>query len=165
MEQTVPMVNEKREKEIFIIRVALFTIFACILPFVFIAWRYDIFRVVNETDTRVSLSGWGFLAIIIVFFFIRYCMNVLKRTIPFSMTYQILNGIIKIIMPLILLLFIVNALENSIHLFKQALIVTIICEGVAIPINPFPKYMHDKGIEYYDGLTDMFIKKLKGGKE
>ena len=127
MEQTVPMVDEKKEKAIFITRVILFTTFACILPFVFIAWRYDIFRVVNQTDTRVSLSGWGALAIIIVFFFIKYCMNVLKRTIPFSMTYQILNGVIKIIMPLLLLLFVVNALENSIHLFKQALIVTIIC--------------------------------------
>ena len=57
--------------------------------------------------------------------------------------------------------FIVNALENSIKLFKQALIVVILCEGIAIVVNPFPKYMHDKGIEKTENLMDMFITKWK----
>ena len=153
--------EKKKERNIFITRVIFFTLFACVLPFVFIGWRYDIFRVHNDINPRVSLTGWGFLAIIIVFLFVRYCMNILKHSIPFSMTYQVLNGIIKVILPLLLLLFVVNALENSIALFKQALVVTIICEGVAIPINPFPKFMHDKGIEYTGGLMDMFVEKLK----
>lgn len=164
--EVVEVENEKKkERNIFITRVVLFSIFACVLPFVFIGWRYDIFRVNNKISPRVSLTGWGFLAILIVFFFVRYCMNILKHSIPFSMTHQFLSGIIKIIMPLLLLLFVINALENSIAFFKQALIVTIICEGVAIPLNPFPKFMHDKGIEHIEGLTDIVINKLKGGNK
>jgi hypothetical protein len=155
----------KKKRNIFIFRMIAFTLFACIIPFVFIAWRYDIFRTSNDINPKVSLTGWGFLGLIIVFFFIKYCLNVLKRAIPFSMTYQIVNGVIKIIMPLLLLLFVVDALENNITLFKHSLIVTIICEGVAIPINPLPKYMHDKGIEYAGGLMDLFITKWKGGNK
>lgn len=166
MEQQVTSDNKSKETKIFIVRVILFAIFACVLPFVFIGWRYDIFRTSNEVSPKVSLTGWGFIAILIVFFFVRYCINVIKNAIPFSMTYQIINGVLKVIMPLLLLLFVVNALENSIELFKQALVITIICEAVAIPINPFPKYMHDKGIERTETLIDMVKEKLiDGGKK
>lgn len=155
-------VKEKdNSKKIFIARVIGFCLFGCILPFIFIAWRYDIFRVHNEISPRVSLTGWGFVAVLIVFFFIRYCMGVLKRAIPFSLTYQIINGFIKVLMPLILFYIVITAIANSIDLFKQALLITIICEAVAIVINPFPKFMHDKGIEHAEGIMDLFIKKWK----
>lgn len=150
----------ENEKKIFVARVILFIIFGCVLPFTFIAWRYQIFK-----GTQISLTGWGFIAILIVFFFVWYCLKVLKNSIPFSMTYQILSGFIKVILPLILVLCIVNALEDSIRLFKQALIVVICCEAVAILINPFPKFMHDKGIEKTENLFDLFFKKKKESEQ
>ena len=143
-------------KKVFIARLILFVLFGCVLPFVFIAWRYQIFG-----GTRISLTGWGFIAILIVFFFVMYCLKILKNSIPFSITYQVLSGFIKVILPLILVLLVVNALEDSIRQFKQALIVTILCEGIAIVINPLPKYMHDKGIEKTENLMDTFITKWK----
>lgn len=148
--------DELKEKKVFIARLILFVLFGCVLPFVFIAWRYQIFG-----GTRISLTGWGFIAILIVFFFVMYCLKILKNSIPFSMTYQVLSGFIKVILPLILVLLVVNALEDSIRQFKQALIVTILCEGIAIVINPLPKYMHDKGIEKNENLMDTFITKWK----
>lgn len=149
--------NESKEKKVFIARVILFCIFGCILPFVFIAWRFQIF----SNGGGVSLTGWGVIGILIVFFFILYCLKILKNSIPFSMTYQILSGAIKVILPLILLLLLVNALEDSIRQFKQALIIVIGCEAIAIVVNPFPKYMHDKGIEKTENLMDTFISKWK----
>lgn len=77
------------------------------------------------------------------------------------MTYQILSGLIKVILPLLLVYLVVNAIEGSIHQFKQALFVVIGCEAVAIVVNPFPKYMHDKGIEKTENLMDTFIEKWK----
>lgn len=148
--------DELKEKKVFIARLILFVLFGCVLPFVFIAWRYQIFG-----GTRISLTGWGFIAILIVFFFVMYCLKILKNSIPFSITYQVLSGFIKVILPLILVLLVVNALEDSIRQFKQALIVTILCEGIAIVINPLPKYMHDKGIEKTENLMDTFITKWK----
>lgn len=147
---------ENNEKRVFIARVILFTLFGCVLPFTFIAWRYQIFR-----GTQIALTGWGFIAILIVFFFVMYCLKVLQNSIPFSMTYQILNGFIKVILPLILVLCVVNALQDSIQIFKQALMVTIICEAIAIIVNPFPKFMHDRGIERVENLMDIFFKKKK----
>ena len=149
--------NESKDKKVFIARVILFCIFGCILPFVFIAWRFQIF----SNGGGVSLTGWGVIGILIVFFFILYCLKILKNSIPFSMTYQILSGTIKVILPLILLLLLVNALEDSIRQFKQVLIIVIGCEAIAIVVNPFPKYMHDKGIEKAENLMDMFITKFK----
>ena len=35
--------NEIKDKKVFIARTILFCIFGCILPFVFIAWRFEIF--------------------------------------------------------------------------------------------------------------------------
>lgn len=149
--------EELKAKKVFIARVILFCIFGCILPFVFIAWRFQIF----SNGGGVSLTGWGVIGILIVFFFILYCLKILKNSIPFSMTYQILSGVIKVILPLILLLLLVNALEDSIRQFKQALIIVIGCEAIAIVVNPFPKYMHDKGIEKTENLMDTFISKWK----
>lgn len=149
--------EELKAKKVFIARVILFCIFGCILPFVFIAWRFQIF----SNGGGVSLTGWGVIGILIVFFFILYCLKILKNSIPFSMTYQILSGTIKVILPLILLLLLVNALEDSIRQFKQALIIVIGCEAIAIVVNPFPKYMHDKGIEKTENLMDTFITKWK----
>lgn len=77
------------------------------------------------------------------------------------MTYQILSGLVKVILPLVLVYCVVSALEDSIRLFKQALFVTIGCECIAIVVNPFPKYMKDKKIENTEGLMDMFISKWK----
>lgn len=159
MENTVEQ-NEKdelKEKKVFIARTILFTIFGCVLPFVFIAWRFDIF----SSGGKVSLTGWGFIGIIIVFFFVMYCLKILKNSIPFSMTYQILNGLIKVILPLLLVYVVVNALEENLRQFKQCLFIVIGCESIAIVVNPFPKYMHDKGIEKTENLMDTFIAKWK----
>lgn len=151
--------NEKlKAKKVFIARTILFCIFGCVLPFVFIAWRFEIF---SNGGSHISLTGWGVIGILILFFFILYCLKILKNSIPFSMTYQILSGLIKVILPLILVYLIVNAIEGSIRQFKQALFVVIGCEAIAIVINPFPKYMHDKGIEKTENLMDTFITKWK----
>ena len=160
--QNEDLEQKKKEKKIFIARMIGFTLFGAILPFIFIAWRFDIFRVgASDVSPKISLSGWGLLGIIVVYFFIRYCMNVLKRSIPYSLTYQIVSGFIKVIMPLILVYAIVVALKNSFNVFQQALFITICCEAVAIIINPLPKYMHDKGIEHASGIMDLFIEKWK----
>lgn len=109
----------------------------------------------------MSITGWGLIAIIIVFVFVKYIIHALRLSTPYSMTFQILNGIVKVILPLLILYFVVSAIQNSIAIFKSALMFTILCELVAIPINPLPKYMHDKHIEYAGGLIDMAIDKWK----
>ena len=154
--------NEIKDKKVFISKAILFCIFGCILPFVFIAWRFEIF---SNGGSHISLTGWGVIGIIIVFLFVLYCLKILKNSIPFSMTYQILSGLIKVILPLLLLYLVVNAIEGSVRQFKQVLFVVIGCESVAIVVNAFPKYMHDKGIEKVENLMDLFFKKKKESEQ
>ena len=149
-------------KKVFVFRAIIFSLFACIVPFVFIAWRYSIFNV--NKNPKISLTGWGFVGIIIVFFFIRYMVLVIKKSIPHSLLAQVVNGFIKVLMPLILVYVIIGALESGLYLFKQALIITIISEAIAVVINPFPQYMYEKGVEDIEGLMDLAIKKIKKAK-
>ena len=149
-------------KKSFVIRSILFSLFACIVPFVFIAWRYSIFNV--KDNPRVSLTGWGFVGIIIVFFFVRYMVLVIKKSIPHSLLAQVINGFIRVLMPLILVYVVIGAIQSSIELFKQALVITIVSEALAIVVNPFPQYMFEKGVEDVEGLLDMVLKKVKKGE-
>ena len=141
------------EKKIFLARLILFTIFACVLPFSFIAWRYHIFTTLNS----VSLSGWGIIAIVIALVFIVYVARMLKRGMPYSMLTQCIGGLLKVTLPLILLYVVVNAIKNQSEIFLQALLVVIISETIAIPINPFPKWLNDNQIK----KEDSYFEKLK----
>ena len=141
------------EKKIFLARLILFTIFACVLPFSFIAWRYHIFTTLNS----VSLSGWGIIAIVIALAFIVYVARMLKRGIPYSMLTQCIGGLLKVTLPLIILYVVVNAIKNQSEIFLQALLVVIISETIAIPINPFPKWLNDNQIK----KEDSYFEKLK----
>ena len=141
------------EKKIFLARLILFTIFACVLPFSFIAWRYHIFTTLNS----ISLSGWGIIAIVIALVFIVYVARMLKRGMPYSMLTQCIGGLLKVTLPLIILYVVVNAIKNQSEIFLQALLVVIISETIAIPINPFPKWLNDNQIK----KEDSYFEKLK----
>lgn len=141
------------EKKIFLARLILFTIFACVLPFSFIAWRYHIFTTLNS----VSLSGWGIIAIVIALVFIVYVSRMLKRGMPYSMITQCIGGLLKVTLPLVILYVVVNAIKNQSEIFLQALLVVIISETIAIPINPFPKWLNDNQIK----KEDSYFEKLK----
>lgn len=153
-EKSVRIMSNKE----FIIRFILFAIFACVLPFAFIVYRYGLFR-----DTTSKLTGFGIIAILIVVIFTIYVLNMLKKAYPYSMGSQCINGFLKVEMPLILLFYWISSIEGNIELFKQAMICVIICEAIAIPINPLPIWAHQKNIE----LTGLSIKEIfsnfKGG--
>ena len=151
----------KKEKKIFLFRMMLFTLFACILPFAFIGWRYQLFTKID----KVSLSGWGLLAILIVFLFIFYVVKSIKKGLfnkrEWSMGFQIINGFLKVVLPLLMVYFVITAIESSINLFKQALICTIICESIAIPINPLPKWEMESLKEGDNSLVDKMKEVMK----
>lgn len=147
-----------QEQKVIILRFIFFTIFALVLPMVFIGWRYQIFNKVN----KVSLSGWGVILLIIAVVFVRYVAKMVRKAEPYSMFSQVTTGVRKVIMPLFILFILLNTIQGDINLFIQALQVTMISEAIAIPINPLPKWAHEHGIEQQENLIGTFIKKLKG---
>lgn len=134
---------QNHPKTIFGIRVFLWATCAAILPFAFIAWRYDIFVPTSKT----KLTGWGFIAIIIVAIFLISLVKYIYKGLKPGLAKQCIFGFASIILPLLLLYLLIDSIENNIALFKQALGCVILCEAIGIPLNPFPAWIAKRQIE------------------
>lgn len=144
------------EKQVFWIRFVCWSIFACIVPVVFIIWRYDLFTKI----TAIQFGGWGMLAIIIVATFLIVLANYIKKAFSKrSMTKQIISGICKVVLPLLTLLLVLYSIRNNIDLFLQALGCVIISESIAIPINPMPKRVYEESKGATEDAIDYFFQR------
>lgn len=150
-----------KDKKIFITRIVLFTIFACVLPFIYISLRYELFTKVS----KVQVGGWGCIAIIMVLIFVFYVAKMVKKGIPYSMVTQCITGFCKVIVPLLMLYVFVYNIKESADLFLNVLLITIVCEAIAVPINPFPKWLEDHKKSEQDTLADLIIDKFNKTKE
>ena len=158
---------ETHPKTIFWIRFVFWTLFACMLPFLFIVFRFNLFH----TISKMKFGGWGIIAIIIVAFFTIAILKYIKVALnsKYSMTAQLLNGFCKVIIPLLTFFLIVQAMHSDIDLLLQVMGVVIICEAIAIPINPLPKWAYEKQKdvraeerkEAFDYLIDSFFNRKK----
>ena len=83
----------------------------------------------------------------------------------YSLFKQILQGIIKLIMPLTILLVTFIWLGDNINIVKEALYIIIPCELVAIVINPLPKWAFDNNVEGISEIADKILSKNKEDKE
>ena len=157
--------TSEHPKTIFITRFLAWATFACVLPFVFIAYRYGIFK----DNNVIALSGWGIIVVIIILVFCLSLFSYIKQGMEDGMVKQCLMGFTKIIIPLMAILLIVQGIRSNIELFEKALGVTIACEFVAIPINPFPSWLakrkKEKKLEeqesMFGALWDKFFSKKK----
>lgn len=157
-------------KAVFWIRFALWAILACVLPFAFIVWRFDLFQTISKTQ----IGGWGIIAIVLlavfVFSVIRYVRMAMSAS--YSLTTQCLNGFCKVVLPCLALLVIVYCMKNDVELMIQVLGCVTLCEAMAVPVNPLPKWAYDRQKdvrveerkETMDYLLSEFFKK-KGEEE
>lgn len=157
--------EKKKSKKLFAIRVILWSLFSCVIPVSFIAWRYNLFDKVG----KVQLTGWGLVAIIIITAFIYVFARYIRAGfVEWSMFKQILDGVVKIVIPLCALLALCVSLKNSLELFIQALSCVIFSEVIAIPLNPFPQWIWEKSQGRFEGMVDFIANKFnekKGDKE
>lgn len=145
-----PKVNETEEKEIkkekrqvFWIRFCLYFIFGVVIPCGFLIWRFDLFKVVNKMQTNV----W---TIVLVCFILGFFLNIAKQVrkgLRFSMLTQCLDGIIKIMLPLLIAIICIYLAKDCMEEIMEFLIVVFICEVVAIPMNPFPQWCYEHELE------------------
>ena len=83
----------------------------------------------------------------------------------YSLAKQILQGIIKLILPLVLALSIVIWLGDNVVMIKEALYIIIPCELVAIVVNPLPKWCFENNVEGISEIADKILNKNKEEKE
>ena len=126
-------------RAIFWIRFTLWVICAAGLPFAFIAWRFNIFK----NNNALALSGWGIIGIAILAIFVLVLIFYIRQGFKAKsvLITQCINGFCRVIIPLSILFLILFAIRNNIDIFLQALGCVILCELIALPINPFPAWV------------------------
>ena len=151
---------EEHPKTVFGVRVFLWATFSAILPFAFIAWRYQVFTSVS----KLKITSVGLLAIIIVIAFIISLLKYIYKGLKPGFIKQCIFGAVGIILPLLVIYILINAIEDNIHLFKQALGCVILCEAIGIPLNPFPAWLAKQEVEdgkrKFESMSDIFWDKF-----
>lgn len=155
------MYKTKKEITIFFSRLFGFLVFAGVLPFLFIAYRFEMF-----SGSKAAM-GWGIFGYVILGLCLKYILSEVADAAPWTMWGQCVRGFMRIVVPLLLVYGILVCVKSSIDYLLQATACTLLCECVAIPLNPLPKWRHDFGIEEEDRRLGKFMKGLKeaiGGK-
>lgn len=156
-EKTEEQIKKSKERALFWTKFSVWALFACIIPVGFIGWRYELFKKVGE----LQLSGWGLVALLIIAVFLFVIIKYVKAGfVEWSMTKQIINGVCKVVFPLGTLLALCISLRNSLDIFIQALSCVLMSEVVAIPLNPFPKWVWDKSKGRFENAVDFVAEKF-----
>ena len=157
---------EEHPKTVFWSRFASWAMFSCVLPFIFIVYRFNLFGKIS----KIQIGGWGIIAIVIVAAFIFTIIRYIKLAFAgrYSLVGQILGGICKIILPMAIFMVILYNIKNNVEIMIQVMGCVISCEAIAIPLNPLPKWAYDMQKDIRDSekkdtidylLTEFFKKK------
>ena len=156
----------------FWVKFSLFLTFSLLIPISFIVFRFKLFSTSRQINT---ITLWAVIAlsvlILVVSFMIKFYLDGMKT--KYSLIKQILQGVVRVIIPLaiafILVLFgkhvIVSLKDNYEGMIKavnnliQVLVVCIVSEFIAIVINPLPEWAFNNNVE---GLAEIYDK-IKGG--
>lgn len=129
-------------KKQFWIRFGFYILFGGILPAIFLVFRFNLFQKVS----KISIGGWGLVCIIFLALFFSRLVKMVKQGLPFSYLTQILNGIIKVTIPLLTITISIYCMQDFIIQLLQFFIVATVCETIAFCVNPFPQWIHDNKI-------------------
>ena len=94
----------------------------------------------------MSISGWGLFAILIVAFFVLGLLRYVKLGLKIKNVFvtQCISGFCRIILPLTCAYVLITGMKENLDAFLQALGCIILCELIAIPVNPMPKWVLDQ---------------------
>jgi hypothetical protein len=128
------------DKKKFWVQVVLWFIFAYVIPASYMIYRYNLFQVMS----KVNLSGGAILLGILTF----SVLFVILKYVVLKGAYARWKYIVKmytfLILPLGLCLYTLVCARDEISRLIEMLGCVVICEAIAIPINPLPDYAHEK---------------------
>lgn len=148
-------------KKEFWIRFAVYVLFGGLLPAMFLIFRFKLFSKINS----ITVGGWGLVCIIFLCGFFISMAKAVKKGLPYSFWTQVLNGVSKVIVPLLGAILAIYCLQDSIKQLLEFLIVVFVCEVIAIPVNPFPKWIHINKLNENEESLYSVLKRIKDNKE
>ena len=119
--------------------------------------RFHLFQ--TTTKLQVGLAGIVVIGIMmgVITVLIRFYLDGMKT--KYSLLKQILQGIMKLILPLGLLLATLIWLGDNVNMIKEALYIIIPCEMVAIVVNPLPRWCFENNVEGISEIADKIFNK------
>lgn len=117
-------------------------------------------------EKSYALNGWGIISCFLIgYTLIQVMREVIKSYTGYSLTKQILEGILKSVLPLTITYAICYFLYGAIEQIMFCLAIIIITRLIAIPLNPLPKWRFEKtGKEDYSEATALLAKIAKSLK-
>lgn len=149
------------DKKEFWVRFAIFFSVAFLAPMIYLTVRYHLFQ--PTTSTSVNIGFWGVVVIGIlccsIAVLVKFYLEGMKT--KWSWAKQIIEGFVKLILPLCFTLFVVIWLGDNITHIKEALYIIIPCEALAIIVNPLPKWAFDNNVEGVGNIAESIFKRIK----
>lgn len=122
----------------------------------FLTWRFNLFG----KASNVKIGGWGLFAMLFLGIFFAKTIKIVRMGLPYSLATQILEGIVKVIIPLGVATFAVYYLKNAMTQLFQFLVVTFLCECVAIVVNPLPKWLYEHQLDEHKNTLKEVLQTL-----
>lgn len=147
----------KMSKTEFWTRLAAWAVLALVVPIVYLAIAYGLFTCKNGSSTQ--LSGWGVLAIVFAAVMLIVIVMQARATLPKgTFVRQCVDGVLALI-PLLCAILVIHAAKSNMDGFEKFLIVTFICEAIAVPANPLPHWGLQNHIDFSENFIVAAIKK------
>lgn len=172
MDTSVPQQTQTRNLLIFWLRIIGWFLTGCVAPIIVFATKFGLFKSTyimtdslgNQiTQKSYALNGWGIISCFIIgYTMISVMKEVIKSYQGYSLTKQVLEGILKSIIPLMIAYGICYFLHDTIEQIMFCLAIVIITRAIAIPLNPLPKWRFEKnGAEDYSDFLTEIVKSIK----
>lgn len=150
-----------KNKALFYIQLALFLIFFIILPLTYTIIKYKPFQMVQKTKIGIAELIVCIMVFVLVSLFIKFYLDGMKT--KWSWFKQILLGILKVILPMLILYLIVFILKDHTDVLLDVLTITIPSELIAIIVNPLPKWAFDNNVDGLGIIVDKIFKTKNKG--
>lgn len=138
-------------------RLAAWVVLALAIPIAYLAIAYGLFS--SKDGSSARLSGWGILAILFAGVMLIVVVMQARATLPRgTFARQCVDGALALI-PLLCAILIVHAAKSNMDGFEKFLIVTFVCEAIAVPANPLPHWGLQNHIEFSENFIVAAIKK------
>jgi uncharacterized protein YqhQ len=152
----------KMSKTEFWTRLALWVVLALVVPIVYLAIAYGLFTC--KSGTSMQLSGWGTVAVVFAGVMLIVVVMQARATLPRgTFARQCIDGALALI-PLLCAILVIHAVKANMDGFEKFLIVTFVCEALAVPANPLPHWGLQNHIELSENFIVSAIKKGLGKK-
>ena len=141
MSKTPSNKKKKGKRFWFWARLSTWTILSVIIPAAVIFTQYDL---LTERNSTTKLTGWGLIALIGIGSGVFYIVKSLADAEHNPWVDGMIKGFTRVVLPLLAIYLLTGIIAFNLQKIRVILIVTMLAELIALPINPMPEYVAEK---------------------